>query len=920
MKRLGLSLAIAAAMGLSGCGGSSGGGSSSSSSPSSSSTVSGTASKGIVSGGLVEAFLFVNGEPDTGGSAVASDTTAEDGTYSLAIPSIHEGKPLFIRISSTDSTSMKCDIAGGCDADGDPATVGDITAFGQPFALSAGELTMSAVLPQATQTVAVNVTPLTTVAAELAKDAIASGASDNAIGVAIATANSQVSTTFGLGADITQIPIVDLTDADSVEASAGTNNAAINYAAINAAIVSAKQSDANGDGSPVDIGAAITQFAQEVVDDGGLIENAANDDDTSIAEILAEAVEVIDTVETEVSDAIEEDALDDQLEDAEGAPETTEGELEEPSDTAGLLANYAKVKAFVEELRELGTAIDSSLVGEGEGAQTIETILDGFDAQIDAADMMSSSDAEATFNAFADAMTAIIDVHEAEVEEVGVDTIAAGNYNSPDGVAVTVEVAEGVTTFYVQETLETDVDGDIIPATAQVTAVLTTLDFTDGVTEFPGDEFTDANVPGTYIQEDGELTSTVVLNANNTGTFQEAGEDAGAIAWEVVDGALEISWDEGGETNVDRYVFDGGLNVYRGNFEIEYLIEGQSQETYSASWERSGYDGVSTESGSIDTEINFNVYGTVEAGGLTLDVANGAVQGLISGEISETSTETENSYSDEYDNQAELSDLLIDLDATLAENDIEGVDDPLSFTGGIELSLSQVDLSESGEYDSESDLDTSSVTINSLGIFGLSLDGQVSNTTGESFDISFALELDGTGVPAYSESYEDVFDGFDFREETVSTSGGETESRYVDVSLDLSFSAELSGVSDALDVALNLERTAYDDASATLDLSYPGRDIEVVASAVGLDTENNADGEMTITNVNDGIVIFVDFDDSATTEDEEVSVEIRMDTNADGEVDGDDFLFAQKVTRNGIELIEYIDEDDEDNVEFESLF
>jgi len=213
------------------------------------------------------------------------------------------------------------------------------------------------------------------------------------------------------------------------------------------------------------------------------------------------------------------------------------------------------------------------------------------------------------------------------------------------------------------------------------------------------------------------------------------------------------------------------------------------------------------------------------------------------------------------------------------------------------------------------------MTADSLGIFELVLEGRVSNAATEEFNIFFGLELNGTGVPAYTESFNKIYSsGSGLIDDKVGSSGGETEANFVGVSLDLRFDAELSGVTDALDVALNIERTAYDDASATLDLSYPGRDIEIVASATGLDTDNNADGEINNTNVKDGIVIFVDSEDSDATKDEEVSVETRMDTNADNEVDEDDFLFAQKVTRNGIELIEYIDEDDEDNIEFESLF
>jgi hypothetical protein len=910
MKKLGLSVAIATALGLTACGGGGGGGSS----PPAGATVSGAASKGIVIGGKVNAYLFKSdGTPDT--ATVATATTDANGDYSLAIPAAHNGKPLYIVVDDNDgNATMKCDIAPACDTDGDGT--GDVD-FGETFNLAAGDLVMSAVLPESTATVAINITPLTTVAAELAKSRIGSGASDSSIAVSIATANSQVSTTFGLGADITKIPVVDLTDADDVAANAGTNDAAINYAAINAALVSAKQSDANGEGSPVKIGAAITQFAQEVVSDGGLIANASNAGSTSLKEIFTAAVAVIDLVKIQVSDTIVEDGLDQQLTDATDAPLTTEGELDEPSDTSGLLGNYAKVKAFVEELRELGTAIDSSLVGDGESAQTVKTILDGFDDQIDFADTASSTDAEATINALGDAMNAIVDVYDANVEEMGVDSIAAGNYVSPEDITVVVAVENGVTTMSVDTNLNVDVDEQIISVATQVTAVLTSLVINDNVIETPGEEFTNANVPGTYIQEDGDLTANVVLNANGTGTFQEEGEDAGPLTWTVVDGVLEMSWLDGETTNVDRYTFVGGRNVWDGEFSIEYLIDGETEETYSSSWERTGYDGTETESGSLGGEIDFNVSGVIAAGSVSLGLINGTVQATLSGSIDESEMYGEQSYTSEYDNEGLLTNLLFDLDATLAQVSGGDITDPLMFTGGIELSLSRLDMAENGSYDS---IDEYTTTINSLGVFGFSLAGNVANTSGEEFDFSFDLELDGTGVPAYSESFEETFDGFQFRDDKVSTSGGETESNYVDVSLNLAFSAKLSGITDALDVDLTLTRSGYDDVSAVLDLSYPGRDIQIRASAIGLDTDDSASGDMTITNVNDGIVIFVTGDESVVNEDEEVTVEIRMDTNADGTVDEDDFLFAQKVTRNNIELLEYVDESDPDNIEFESLF
>ena len=76
MKKLGLSVAIAAALGLTACGGGGGGGGGSSAPAGA--TVSGTASKGIVIGGKVNAYLFKSdGTPDT--TTVATATTDANG-------------------------------------------------------------------------------------------------------------------------------------------------------------------------------------------------------------------------------------------------------------------------------------------------------------------------------------------------------------------------------------------------------------------------------------------------------------------------------------------------------------------------------------------------------------------------------------------------------------------------------------------------------------------------------------------------------------------------------------------------------------------------------------------------------------------------------------------------------------------------
>ena len=527
MKKLGLSLAIAAAAGLSACGGSSGGGSTAASGT----TVSGTASKGIVISGLVSAYLFDDaGVPET--DAIATATTDSNGDYTLSIPAEHTGKPVYIVVDDNDgAASMKCDIASGCDNDGDGTP--DV-AFGETLDLATGDLEMTAVLPEVAAEVSVNVTPLTTVAAAVAVDAISTGVvTDFNIQEAVNNANSQVADRFGLMDDVTQIPVVDLTDAAEVAAASASGEAeAIEVAAINAAIISAVQAD----GTNVSIDEAIESFAEDFVDNG-LTDNSVDPTITDLGDILADASDVIEEVVALVFDELPDeedllddiadvgDVIDDELVAADLEEPTDEGDQGTPSDTANA-TNLAQVKAFVEELRELGTAIDTSMIGEGEGAQSVENILDGFDLQVDAADMASSDDAEAAMEGLASAAGAIIEVYESvfvvDDELVTPTAQHADIYASEDGIAVTVAVNNGVVTLTVDEAaLEVELDTTVVGVDVMVVGTVTDITLTDNIVE-------------TETSDNGTLVGSIDVDLSGTAT-------SGTIDIEVVNGTLTAS-------------------------------------------------------------------------------------------------------------------------------------------------------------------------------------------------------------------------------------------------------------------------------------------------------------------------------------------------------------------------------------------
>jgi len=534
MKRFGLSLAIAAALGLTACGGSS----SSSSGGSTSTTVSGTASKGIVIDGLVEGFLFgADGLPDFS-TVIDSDTTDANGDYSLTIPSQYKDEPLYIRVTSDGTATMKCDLAGD-------DSCGAGVNFGDTYTLADTDFSMGAVLSESDGSVSVGLTPLTTAAAKKALESIETSGSDFGAAMLIEQANSSVANTLndilGLtGADavvsITDVAVVDLTNPTEVADSLGDSDTAVQTAAINAAAVSAVQADNPG----ASIEDAIDSFTDDLADTA-LVGNTASAGVTDLAEILEDAEAVLGEVdagdEGEALAAATGDIGTQQDEAETEAPDVAVDDT--PSATAGA-EELAQVKAFVEELRELGTTIDGKMVGTGEDEDTVENILDNFDLQVDAADMASSDDADAAMEALGEAVQSIVDVFDANFE-VGANGPVLLEESIIDGFPIDVESAEtglivnisqsgGVFAFRVNDdAVDVTIDEQVTSADVDVSATATALTLDDGIVETEtGSVETEGGLVETEV---GTLTGVADLNI--AGTVQ-----AGTIDLELLNGTV----------------------------------------------------------------------------------------------------------------------------------------------------------------------------------------------------------------------------------------------------------------------------------------------------------------------------------------------------------------------------------------------
>jgi len=229
MKKSLLSLAIAATLSISvGCGGGGGSGGGDGGSPStpavSASKLEGTAAAGIIKDGIVTAYeLGSNGEPlqvDGEDKVVGTTRTDVNGQYILSFNDTYDGGIVKVIITADDNTDMVCDAFGD-------NSCGASKGFGSDVKLPEGFAINAIVNPQGSDTISVQITPLTHMAAARA----VFGGEVNA--ESVANAISEVSSLAGVNIMDTAVP--DITDVDSL---AGASENAKQLALFNAGLAS----------------------------------------------------------------------------------------------------------------------------------------------------------------------------------------------------------------------------------------------------------------------------------------------------------------------------------------------------------------------------------------------------------------------------------------------------------------------------------------------------------------------------------------------------------------------------------------------------------------------------------------------------------------------------------------------------------
>lgn len=421
-NKLVLASAISLALGLTGCGGGGGGDSAAPIDETIDNvSVGGTAAKGIVKRGVVTAQ-----ELDAAGNALrvlGSAITGDDGKYNLVLNNTYKGGPIEISITRAADTELKCDVAAGCGtrtdglADSSNPAVIDFGEWYKPAAL-----TMTALLPvaQANETLSVNVTPFTHMAAVRAKAATTLDAA------AVANANSEVSNLLG-GIDILNTPPIDVTD--SAALSGASSATQVTYAALASALSNQGIVDSNGQ---PDLNAAITLLANSFVN--GIIEadDADGDGDDAAQISLQEIVTAAGTTFTAagITDATGKlDSLQANIDFAESGDGTINPE---PTTTAAD-PNLDKVKAMISDVRTWGNVIQAETKTRGAAFEAQVALASDAIGIFGATDPVDALDAsiDAAFN-FVNGNTDI------STYNLGLNTFDSGTIDSPAAGVITI--------------------------------------------------------------------------------------------------------------------------------------------------------------------------------------------------------------------------------------------------------------------------------------------------------------------------------------------------------------------------------------------------------------------------------------------------------------------------------------------------
>jgi len=672
----------------------------------------------------------------------------------LTLADTYNGEALIIEITAADGSQMKCDLSVCKAADGaEPAIIfGDLYTLPSDFELSAVASGTDS------DTISINITPLTNIAAALTLDKVSEGA---APADAATLSNFEVAQTLGLGSDVTALPIVDLTDADAINAA---DSDALEANLKSAAVVEAALSG-SADGTSLED--AIDSFVTQYVDSNGVAETEGTGVDTasvSLEEIAAASQELATTLITELDGVSAEDeniaAVEVTLdaEETAAAGGTTDIIVVDIPDTLGS-EGLAATKQFVSQLRNftVATQLDGDELSDEQNALND---VNAFKDEISLVSDLVSSDFDVSAEALSLAAAAIAEAVDAALDSE--TPLTTHTYVSESGnITVAISVSGDTVTYTVDQTLTVaNSIGVATIATIDLTAV---LEFSDTI------EDSETETGPDIVNTDELYSETYTWSVDGTASVDLA--LSGSVSTEQV----IITIDDGSHfiatLTVDEEELDEDLYTY---------TPGEEQDTWTEH-ESETASGLLSVTG-VDIELSV----------IIAQVAGGDITDPIS-------------FTGDLDIAATL--FSVDYDETEL----------------YEYDETESNITDSYEYsESQTNSETEIVSIDG---FTASLSGTFSNSENSlAATVAIAasgIEETCTWSNEWSYTSSNGSDNSHSESDDCSLTG-ETAGTFGSASISVMLSLDIEGIDDNVELDALIQRTGLESGIASIDLSYGG--------------------------------------------------------------------------------------------------
>lgn len=672
----------------------------------------------------------------------------------MTLADTYNGEALIIEITAADGSQMKCDLSVCKAADGaEPAIIfGDLYTLPSDFELSAVASGTDS------DTISINITPLTNIAAALTLDKVSEGA---APADAATLSNFEVAQTLGLGSDVTALPIVDLTDADAINAA---DSDALEANLKSAAVVEAALSG-SADGTSLED--AIDSFVTQYVDSNGVAETEGTGVDTasvSLEEIAAASQELATTLITELDGVSAEDeniaAVEVTLdaEETAAAGGTTDIIVVDIPDTLGS-EGLAATKQFVSQLRNftVATQLDGDELSDEQNALND---VNAFKDEISLVSDLVSSDFDVSAEALSLAAAAIAEAVDAALDSE--TPLTTHTYVSESGnITVAISVSGDTVTYTVDQTLTVaNSIGVATIATIDLTAV---LEFSDTI------EDSETETGPDIVNTDELYSETYTWSVDGTASVDLA--LSGSVSTEQV----IITIDDGSHfiatLTVDEEELDEDLYTY---------TPGEEQDTWTEH-ESETASGLLSVTG-VDIELSV----------IIAQVAGGDITDPIS-------------FTGDLDIAATL--FSVDYDETEL----------------YEYDETESNITDSYEYsESQTNSETEIVSIDG---FTASLSGTFSNSENSlAATVAIAasgIEETCTWSNEWSYTSSNGSDNSHSESDDCSLTG-ETAGTFGSASISVMLSLDIEGIDDNVELDALIQRTGLESGIASIDLSYGG--------------------------------------------------------------------------------------------------